>query len=89
MSPTQSAIIEKFDSTHEEAMLDLREVFSLTEFLRNHRERIARLQETRKPVVLTVKGRPAVVMQDAEGYQHLLDELEDAKRELEKVRDAK
>jgi len=64
-------------------MLDLREVFSLTEFLRNHRERIARLQETGKPIVLTVKGKPAVVLQDAEGYQCLLDELERTKKALE------
>jgi prevent-host-death family protein len=64
-------------------MLDLREVFSVTDFLRNHREHIARLQESRKPVVLTVKGKPAVVMQDAEGYQNLLDELE-AQRERRK-----
>lgn len=57
-------------------MLDLRQVFSLTDFLRNHKEMVARLTDTHKPVVLTVKGKPAVVMQDAEGYQILLDELE-------------
>jgi PHD/YefM family antitoxin component YafN of YafNO toxin-antitoxin module len=57
-------------------MLDLRQVFSLTDFLGNHREHIARLQKSGKPVVLTVKGKPAVVMQDADGCQSLLDELE-------------
>jgi prevent-host-death family protein len=70
-------------------MLDLREVFSVTDFLRNHREHIARLQESGKPVVLTVKGKPAVVMQDAEGYQSLLDELEKTKHELDLEREAK
>lgn len=70
-------------------MLDLREVFSVTDFLRNHREHIARLQETGKPVVLTVKGKPAVVMQDAEGYQNLLDELEKTKHELDLERETK
>lgn len=64
-------------------MLDLREVFSVTDFLRNHREHIARLQASRKPIVLTVKGKPAVVIQDANGYQNLLDELERAKDELQ------
>lgn len=70
-------------------MLDLREVFSVTDFLRNHREHIARLQESGKPVVLTVKGKPAVVMQDAEGYQSLLDELEKTKHELDLERETK
>lgn len=70
-------------------MLDLREVFSVTDFLRNHREHIARLQESGKPVVLTVKGKPAVVMQDAAGYQSLLDELEKTKHELDLERETK
>lgn len=70
-------------------MLDLREVFSVTDFLRNHREHIARLQESGKPFVLTVKGKPAVVMQDAAGYQSLLDELEKTKHELDLERETK
>lgn len=32
-------------------MLDLRQVFSLTDFLRNHKELISRFTETRKPVM--------------------------------------
>lgn len=43
--------------------------------------------ETRKPVVLTVKGKPALVIQDAESYQDLLDRLKrtEAKFVLEEV----
>lgn len=63
-------------------MLDLRQVFSLTDFLRNHRQHIARLADSGKPVVLTVKGRAALVIQDAASYQSLLDELDRAKQEL-------
>jgi prevent-host-death family protein len=59
-------------------MLDLRQVFSLTDFLRNHKEHVARLVETKKPVVLTVKGKPALVIQDAESYQELLDRVRDS-----------
>jgi len=59
-------------------MLDLRQVFSVTDFLRNHKELIARVTETRKPVVLTVKGKPALVIQDAESFQVLMDKLEKA-----------
>ena len=56
-------------------MLDLREVYSVTDFLRNHREMIARLSESHKPVVLTVNGKPALVIQDASSYQDMLDLL--------------
>lgn len=63
-------------------MLDLREVFTVTDFLRNHREHIARLQSSKKPMVLTVKGKPAIVLQDAEGYQALLDELEEQTKSM-------
>jgi prevent-host-death family protein len=57
-------------------MVDLRQVFSLTDFLRHHKEHVARLECNRKPVVLTVKGRPVLVLQDAKSYQDLLDRLE-------------
>jgi len=57
-------------------MLDLRQVFSLTCFLRNHKEMVTRVTETQKPIALTVKGKPALVIQDAESYQQLIDELE-------------
>jgi len=59
-------------------MLDLRQVFSLTDFLRNHKEMVARLSESHKPVVLTVKGKPALVIQDADSYQELMDRLDKA-----------
>ena len=59
-------------------MLDFRQVFSVTDFLRNHKELIARVTETKRPVVLTVKGKPALVIQDADSFQELLDRLERA-----------
>lgn len=60
------------------SVLDLREIFSLTDFLRNHKQHVAHLFESKSPVVLTVKGRPALVMQDANSYQELLDRLQKA-----------
>jgi len=60
-------------------MLDLRKIHSLTDFLRNHRDHVARLRETRTPEVLTINGKAALVLQDAESYQEMLDRL----RELE------
>jgi prevent-host-death family protein len=41
---------------------------------RNHSADIMRhLKETKRPVVLTVNGKAAAVVQDAEAYQRLLD----------------
>jgi prevent-host-death family protein len=41
---------------------------------RNHSAEIMRhLKDTKRPVVLTVNGKAAAVVQDAEAYQQLLD----------------
>ena len=50
------------------AVLDNRQVHSLTDFLRNHKAHLERLKETRMPEVLTVNGRAEVVVLDAEAY---------------------
>lgn len=59
-------------------MIDLREVRSVTEFQRNIKDYVARLTEHKTPLVLTVNGRAALVVQDAESYQLLLERLEHA-----------
>ena len=59
-------------------MIDLREVRSVTDFQRNIKDSVARLTEHKTPLVLTVNGRAALVVQDAESYQLLLERLERA-----------
>jgi len=54
-------------------MLDTREIYSLTDFLRNHKAHIARLKETKSAEALTVNGHAEVVMVDLDSYQDLLD----------------
>lgn len=49
---------------------------SLTDFLRNHREHVDHLQSSGEPEVLTINGRPSVVVQSAEGYEALLAQLQ-------------
>jgi len=56
-------------------MLDIRQVHSLTDFLRNHKAHMERLRETGTPELLTVNGKAELVVQDAESYQALLDRL--------------
>jgi len=50
-----------------------REVQSLTTFRRRSADIIRKLKKSRRPVLLTVKGRVTAIVQDAEAYQHLLD----------------
>jgi prevent-host-death family protein len=55
-------------------MLDITsDIQSLTSFRRASGDFMKRLKRTKRPVVLTVNGRAAAVVQDAEGYQRLLD----------------
>ena len=55
-------------------MLDItREVQSLTTFRRRSGDFIRQPKKSKRPVVLTVKGRATAIVQDAEAYQHLLD----------------
>lgn len=57
-------------------MLDLQEIHSLSDFQRNTKRYVSHLQQSHKPVILTVNGEAALVVQDALSYQKLLDELE-------------
>ena len=55
-------------------MLDItRDIQSLTTFRRRSGDFIKQLKKSKRPVVLTVKGKAPAVVQDAEAYQRLLD----------------
>jgi PHD/YefM family antitoxin component YafN of YafNO toxin-antitoxin module len=58
---------------------------SVAEFLSNAPAFSRRLKETGEPVVLAVDGGADVVVQDADAYRKLLDEVERA-RDLEGIR---
>ena len=45
----------------------------LTTFRNNSVEFIKQLKETKRPIVLTVNGKPEAVLQDPAEYQRLLD----------------
>lgn len=60
------------------AAVDLRYIRSLTDFLRNHKEHVERLRATETPEVLTINGKPELIVQSAEAYQAMLDRLEHA-----------
>jgi prevent-host-death family protein len=55
-------------------VLDLtQDIQSLTTFRRRSGDFMKQLKKSRRPVILTVKGKAAAVVQDAESYQRLLD----------------
>jgi prevent-host-death family protein len=55
-------------------MLDItKDIQSLTTFRRRSGDFMKQLKKSKRPVVLTVKGKAAAIVQDAEAYQRLLD----------------
>ena len=55
-------------------MLDItKDIQSLTTFRRRSGDFMRHLRKSKRPVVLTVKGKAAAIVQDAEAYQRLLD----------------
>jgi prevent-host-death family protein len=54
------------------------DIHSLTDFKRNSNQFMKQMQDTGNPVVLTVNGKAALVVQDAAAYQQLLEAVERA-----------
>lgn len=55
-------------------MLDItKDIQSLTTFRRRSGDFIKQLKKTKRPVVLTVRGKAEAIVQDAAAYQRLLD----------------
>jgi|SRR5580700_10459996 prevent-host-death family protein len=64
------------------SILDItKDIQSLTTFRRRSAELLKQLKKSKRPVVLTVKGRAAAIVQDAEAYQRLLDIASSAQAE--------
>lgn len=55
-------------------MLDInKDILSLTTFRRRSGDFMRQIKRTKRPVILTVKGKAAAIVQDAKAYQRLLD----------------
>ena len=66
-------------------MVDVQNIHSLTEFKRNANSYIETIRSTKAPIVLTVNGEAAVVVQDAIAYQERIDRLKAVEEELDKL----
>jgi prevent-host-death family protein len=58
---------------------------SLSTFKRDSNKVMRQMKKTKEPVVLTINGRAAMVVQDAESYQRLL-ELKERAEVIETLR---
>lgn len=57
-------------------MIRLHDVHALSDFQRNAKHFMRRLEKSGRPAVLTVNGQAKMVVQDAASYQKLLDAIE-------------
>lgn len=58
-------------------MLDIgKDIHSLSDFKRRTSQFLEQMHATGHPVVLTINGKARLVVQDAVGYQRLLDRVE-------------
>lgn len=53
-------------------MINSKNVYSLSEFQRNAKVHMKRLKKNGKPELLTIDGKPELVVQDAASYEKLL-----------------
>ena len=55
-------------------MFDPSDINTLTDFQRNTKAFIGRLRQSGRPEVLTVNGRPALIVQDAAAFERMIEE---------------
>ncbi len=67
-------------------MVNLQNIHSLTEFKRNANSYIETIRSTKAPIVLTVNGEAAVVVQDAIAFQEILDRLKVAQEQINELK---
>ena len=66
-------------------MIQLDDIYSLTDFQRNAKSHLRAIKKTGRPRVLTVNGKAELIVQDAKSYQKLL-ELIDRVEAIEGIR---
>jgi prevent-host-death family protein len=67
-------------------MINLENIHSLTDFKRNASNYVDQVRTTRSPLVLTVNGKAAVVVQDATAFQDLINHCESIETELRELK---
>jgi prevent-host-death family protein len=66
--------------------ISLNNIHSLTEFKRNANVYVEQVRTSQSPLVLTINGKAAVIIQDAESYQAMIDRLQVTEIELKELK---
>jgi len=64
------------------------DIHSLDSFRRKTRQHVERLQSSGRPEVLTVNGKPSIVVQDAMAFQSQIEKMQVLEALAESVRQA-
>jgi prevent-host-death family protein len=67
-------------------MINLDNIQSLTDFKRNASSYVDRIRETKSPLVLTVNGKAAVVIQDAMAFQASADRMASMETQIQALK---
>jgi prevent-host-death family protein len=67
-------------------MINLDNIQSLTDFKRNASSYVDRIRETKSPLVLTVNGKAAVVVQDAMAFQASAERMESMETQIQALK---
>ncbi len=73
-------------------MVQLSDIFSVTDFQRNTKDHLKRLERSKRPLVLTLNGRAKAVVMDADSYERIMaivDQAETLSAVAEGLEDAK
>lgn len=66
-------------------MVALQDIRPLTDFQRNTKSHLRRLKSSGRPEVLTINGRPELIVQDAAAYEETLDAIRGIQRGLDSM----
>ncbi len=67
-------------------MINLENIYPLTDFKRNVKQFIEQIKATKSPLVLTVNGKAEIVIQDASSFQEMMRRLESSEAEVRKLK---
>jgi prevent-host-death family protein len=62
------------------------DIRSLTDFRRHTKDYVDKLRQSNSPLVLTVNGEAALVVQNAQAFQEIQDRLQRAEAELQSLK---
>ena len=70
-------------------MIALQDIRSLTDFQRNTKSYLKRLKKTGRPEVLTINGKPELIVQNIAAFEEMIDAIRGIQRGLDSMKEGK